>query len=152
MSTGVVAHRLQSPVDQLYLDIDVVDEVSLCAIVVLENEGRALLEGAICPGDNDSLDFQVLARTTGLYFRARQRPRLIHVCLDLRRLFTLGEYLILLRVCGPAALILVCRILRCGRRSENISDHERSKRNAHEKPALHTPPPMPAPVNRILHT
>ena len=139
-STGVVAHRLQSPVDQPYLDINVVDEVSLRAIVVLENEGRALLEGAICPGDNDSLDFQVLARTSGLYYRARQRPRLIRVCLDLRRLFTLGEYLRLLRVCGRADIILVLRILRRGRGSENISEHERSNGNAHEKSALHTHP------------
>jgi hypothetical protein len=118
----------------------------------LENEGRALLEGTICPGDNDNLDFRVPARATGFYFRACQRPRLPRVCLDLRRLFTVSKYLRLLRVCGRVVRILVIRILRCGSRSENKSEHERSNRNAHERSALHTPPPMPALVKRILHT
>jgi hypothetical protein len=117
----------------------------------LENEGRALLEGAICPGDSDNLDLRVPARATGFYFRARQRPRLTHVCLRLRRLFTLSKYLRLLSICGRTARIFVC-LLRPGRKGENKSQHERSNRNAHEKSALHTPPPMPALVNGILHT
>ena len=112
VSTGVVAHHLQSPLNHFYLDIDVVDEVSLRAIVVLENEGCALLEGAIRPGDCDGLDFRVRGRAEGLYLRAHQRSRLLRVCLRLRRLFTLGKYLRLLSVCGRTARILVGRLLR----------------------------------------
>jgi hypothetical protein len=113
--------------------------LSLRAIVVLENEGRALLEGAICPGDCDGLDFRVRGRAEGLYLRARQWPRLLRVCLRLRRLFTLGKYLGLLGVCGRTVRILVCRLLRTSRKSEHKSEHERSNCNAHEKSALHTP-------------
>ena len=34
---------------------------------------------------------------------------------------------------------------------ENKGEHERSNCNAHEKSALHTPPPMPVLVDGILH-
>jgi hypothetical protein len=109
VSTSVVAHLLQSSVNHFYLDIDVVDEVSLRAIVLLENKGRAsfVLEGAICPGDFDGLDFRVRGRAKGLYFRTRQRLRLIHVCLRLRRLFTVSKYQRLLSLCGRTTRILV---------------------------------------------
>jgi len=103
--------------------------------------GCALLEGAIRPGDCDGLDFRVRGRAEGLYLRARQRPRLLRLCLSLRRLFTLGKYLGLLSVCGRAARILVGRLLRPSRMCENTGEHECSNRNAHEKSAF-TPHPL----------
>jgi hypothetical protein len=74
----------------------------------LEDEGRALLEGAICPGDYDGLDLRIPACAESLYHRARQRPRLLSVCLRLRRLlFTVSKHQRLLGVCGRGAIILV---------------------------------------------
>ncbi len=97
----------------------------------MEDEGRALLEGAICPWDYYGLDFRVRDRAERLYFRARQWPRLLHGCLRLRRLFTLSEYQRLLRICAFSAHAFVCRLLRCGRKSENKREHERSNCKAH---------------------